>query len=430
MKLKYKFSIFIIIIHLILILLSLKLLQSNRILFLVAEFFILISIVISIIIYKQLIRPLNLISSGVEAIKDKDFNMKFVKVKQKEMDELIDVYNKMIDQLREERVMQREQHFFLQKLMEASPSGIIILDFDGNIISVNPSAENFLNIKSEEISGKMFKEINSNFLQELGNLSAKQSSMIYKSGMKTYKCTRAHFVDQGFSHKFIIIDEFTDEIIKTEKQAYGKVIRMMSHEINNSIGAVNSILNSVKSYQNQLEKNDKNDFETFLNIAVERNENLNKFMNKFADIVRIPKPLKKKTNLNDLVKAISTLMDKNPKIKWKLELCKQPLIVELDVQQMELVLINILKNSMEAIEDKGTIFIKTTDYPQKKLIIVDNGNGIDKEIQQNLFTPFFSTKKGGQGIGLTLIREILVNHGFDFSLEMNRKGETEFVIEF
>ena len=284
MKLKFKFSIFITIIHLILILLSLKLLQTNKFLFLAAEFFILISLIISIVIYKQLIRPLNLISSGVEAIKDKDFNMKFVKVKQKEMDELIDVYNKMIDQLREERVMQREQHFFLQKLLEASPSGIIILDFDEKITSVNPAAENFLNIKSEEVNGKMLTEINSNFLQELGNLSDKQSSIIYKNGMKTYKCTRAHFVDQGFSHKFIIIDEFTDEILKTEKQAYGKVIRMMSHEINNSIGAVNSILNSVKNYHDQLNENDKNDFETSLNIAVERNENLNKFMNKFADI--------------------------------------------------------------------------------------------------------------------------------------------------
>jgi len=153
-------------------------------------------------------------------------------------------------------------------------------------------------------------------------------------------------------------------------------------------------------------------------------------MNKFADIVRLPKPLKKKTNLNEPVKAISILMDKNPKIKWKLELCKQPLIVELDVEQMELVLINILKNSLEAIEDKGTIFIKTSVHPKQKLIITDNGKGIDKNIQQNLFTQFFSTKKGGQGIVLTLIREILVNHGFKFSLEMNEEGETEFVIEF
>ena len=430
MKLKLKFSLFIVIIHLILILLSLKLLQANKILFLAAEFFILISIVISIIIYKQLIRPLNLISSGVEAIKDKDFNMKFVKVKQQEMDELIDVYNKMIDQLREERVKQREQHFFLQKLLEASPSGIIVLNLDEKIISINPAAENFLNIKSDHVSGKMFREINNNFFRELGNLDDEQPSKIYKIGMKTYKCTRAHFVDQGFSHKFIIIDEFTDEIIKTETLAYGKVIRMMSHEINNSIGAVNSILNSIKSYHDQLFEKDKNDFETSLNVAVERNENLNKFMNKFADIVRIPEPLKKKTNLNDLVKAISILMDKNPKIKWKLELCRKPLNVELDVQQIELVLINILKNSLEAIEDKGTICIKTAAHPHPKLTITDNGKGIDQEIQQNLFTPFFSTKKGGQGIGLTLIREILVNHGFDFSLEMNGKGESEFVMEF
>ncbi len=97
---------------------------------------------------------------------------------------------------------------------------------------------------------------------------------------------------------------------------------------------------------------------------------------------------------------------------------------------MEQVLVNIVKNALEAIEKNGKITIVTSTASCKQLIIRDNGKGISEDIRQKLFTPFFSTKKNGQGIGLTLTREILLNHGFKFSLETNEKEETEFVIEF
>ena len=94
---------------------------------------------------------------------------------------------------------------------------------------------------------------------------------------------------------------------------------------------------------------------------------------------------------------------------------------------MEQVLVNIFKNAVEAIEKNGRITVATS---ARQLIIRDNGKGISDDIQQKLFTPFFSTKKNGQGIGLTLTREILLNHGFKFSLETNKKDETEFGVEF
>jgi len=97
---------------------------------------------------------------------------------------------------------------------------------------------------------------------------------------------------------------------------------------------------------------------------------------------------------------------------------------------MEQVLVNILKNSIEAIENKGKISIITEKLPQPKLIIRDNGVGIDKDIKSSLFTPFFSTKDNGQGIGLTLIRDILLNHKFKFSLQTIDNEFTEFVIYF
>jgi signal transduction histidine kinase len=116
-------------------------------------------------------------------------------------------------------------------------------------------------------------------------------------------------------------------------------------------------------------------------------------------------------------------------IKLELQIGQQPFYISADEQQMEQALINIVKNAIEAIEDNGSVrFI--TDMRSKQLIIADNGKGISQEQSEQLFTPFYSTKKDGQGIGLTLVREILMNHGFEFSLKTVAEKQTEFVIAF
>ncbi|NQV17174.1 MAG: PAS domain-containing protein [Armatimonadetes bacterium] len=431
MKLKIKYILFVSFIHIILILLSLRMFKENIYYFIAAEFFIICTIIIAIILYRQFIQPINTISSGIESLEDKDFSMKFVKVGHLEMDQLIGVYNRMIDQLREERIKQREQHFFLQHLIESSPSGIIILNFDEIITQINPAAGSFLGLSSEKIIGKTFDKLPGKLPMELNKLLSGNSEIIPISGMKTFKCQKASFVDRGFNHHFILIEELTDELLKTERKAYEKVIRMMSHELNNSLGAVNSILNTCLNFKDQLQKKDKKSYEEALNVAIERNTHLNRFMENFANVVRIPLPKKIETDLHELLKNVGKFIftdieKRNIKLKWELD--SKPLMVKLDKQQMEQVLVNIFKNAMEAIEKNGEITIITT--PNRQLIIRDNGKGIPEDIQQKLFTPFFSTKKNGQGIGLTVTREILLNHGFKFSLETNEKEETEFVVEF
>ena len=125
-------------------------------------------------------------------------------------------------------------------------------------------------------------------------------------------------------------------------------------------------------------------------------------------------------------------MNSNPvkQIEWNLKFCDDDLIIRADIQQMELVLVNILKNAMEAIESVGKIEVITEKIPAKKLLIRDNGVGISESVKYKLFTPFFSTKHTGQGIGLTLVRDILTNHGFGFALFTNSSNETTFVINF
>ena len=200
MSLKAKYILFIILIHVILIIFSINLIQVNLFYFLLAELIILVTIIFSFILYKQLIMPLNTISSGIESIEEKDFSMKFVKVGHLEMDNLIRVYNKMIDQLREERLKQEEQHYFLKNLIEASPSGVILLDFDENITAINPTALNFMNYKKEDILGKNLNQLDNRCVEVLKTLEEGKPQTIALSGMQVLKGLHAlpvqHFPGQ------------------------------------------------------------------------------------------------------------------------------------------------------------------------------------------------------------------------------------------
>jgi len=433
MSLKAKYILFIILIHVTLIIFSINLIQVNLFYFLLAELIILITIIFSFILYKQLIMPLNTISSGIESIEEKDFSMKFVKVGHLEMDNLIRVYNKMIDQLREERLKQEEQHYFLKNLIEASPSGVILLDFDENITAINPTALNFMNFKKEDILVKNINQLDNRFVEVLKTLEEGKPQTIALSGMQVYKCHKASFLDRGFNHFFIMIEQLTDELVRSEKKAYEKVIRMMSHEINNSIGAVNSILNTCLNYKDQLSPKDASVYENAVKVAIQRNEHLNGFMMNFADVIRLPQPRKNKVDLHKLLHSVCDLMTydlSSKNIKWEWATAAEPMELLIDPNQMEQVLVNVIKNAAESIEHDGFIRIETSFKPMKTLKIYDNGKGIPSDIEQHIFSPFFSTKKQGQGIGLTLIREILLNHLFRFSLETAENGLTCFTIYF
>jgi len=432
MKLRTKFLLFVIILHAVALVLSFLIFKDNKIFFIASEVLILFSVYISWRLYNELIQPLNMLMQGTDAIKDRDFNVKFVKTGKYEMDELINVYNYMIDELRKERTKQEEQHFFLEKLIQTSPTGIIILDFEDHVQQINPKTLELLNLDEMDVKGKSLHEINHPVAQQIIQLKSGESKTITLSGSATYKIQKSHFIDRGFPRHFIMIEELTAEILAAEKKAYGKVIRMMAHEVNNTIGPVNSILESALK-ANELWKEKKNySLQTALQVAVNRNHNLNLFMRNFADVVRLPEPNKKTIDLTQLIRSVAKLMELKAgekQIQFDYKLADVPFFISADAQQMEQVLINVVKNAIESIEEKGTITFEA-NLQKRSLTITDTGKGISAHIAENLFSPFFSTKKDGQGIGLTLVREILLNHGFEFSLKTVAEKQTEFLIRF
>ncbi len=432
MKLRIKYLLLIVLLHLVTLVLSFFVFKENKLIFIASEVLILISAGISWQLYNELIQPLKMLVNGADAIEDKDFNVKFVSTGKYEMDKLIDVYNRMIDELRTERTKQEQQHFFLEKLIYTSPIGVLILDYEENIQQANPRALELLHLSEESLLRKSVYEINHPVLREIQQLKTGHAKTVLYNGVATYKLQKSHFIDRGFARHFIMIEELTAEILAAEKQAYGKVIRMMAHEVNNTIGAVNSILQSAYGSGVILKEEKNASIHDALKVAIDRNQNLNIFMRNFADLVRLPEPNKKNIDLHKTLRAVTQLMETRARskgISFSFHLSNDVFFVVADEQQMEQVLINIIKNAIEAIDSDGTISF-STDQHTRRLTITDTGKGIPDSLDTLLFSPFFSTKKDGQGIGLTLIKEILVNHGFNFSLKTVGLKRTEFVIQF
>ncbi|TDB67307.1 sensor histidine kinase [Arundinibacter roseus] len=419
-----QYILYIVVLHAVLLFLMYRLLAADKVYFIASEVFLLISVIVSIILFRSFMQPNAFVRSGIEAIKDKDFTVKFVPTGKGEVDALIEVYNLMIDQLRQERTRLFEQHFFLEKLIAASPISIIILDFDNRVEQLNHKAQQQFGAEAGMLVGKFLSESNVPLLQQLDQIPNGESRIIRQNGMETFKAQRSNFIDQGFSRSFLMIEELTTELLESEKIAYGKVIRMMAHEVNNTLGATDSILQSAIEF---FPDHDPFDIKDALRVASERNRRLGRFMRNFADVVRLPNPQLKEVDLTTLIRDIVHFMQPLAEArKIHIEIEKQvPLRRMADAAQLEQVLVNILKNALESCQPEQQVLIELN---AKQICIRNNGKPILPDEAAHLFQPFYSTKPHGQGIGLTLSREILHKHGFTFLLQTGADGWTQFTI--
>ncbi len=430
MKTQTKYILFVVIIHAVALTLSYLVIGEHKWVFLLAELLIIISVYISFKLYQELLKPLKLLVQGSEAMADKDFNVKLNLTGAYEMDKLIMVYNSMMDHLREERIKREEQHYFLEKLIYTSPTGIMILDFDDRIQQINPAALHLLNLPENQVLAKSLNDLTHPVFRKVKQMETGSSATIRPDALSLYKIHKSQFVDRGFPRHFVMMEALTAEIMEAEKGAYGKVIRMMAHEVNNTIGPVNSIMHS--ALQNLSPAETGQPIAAALQVAIDRNNNLNIFMRNFADLVRLPLPAKVPVDLVQITDATLMLIQMrghNREIIFERNFPANPFMINADPQQLEQALINIIKNALEALEGKGTIKTEL-NTKQRRLIISDNGKGISEALSSKMFEPFFSTKKDGQGIGLALIREILSNHNFSFSLTSSGDGWTHFAIQF
>ncbi|MGP1536635.1 sensor histidine kinase [Bacteroides heparinolyticus] len=389
-----------------------------------------------IVFYNKIVKPMNTIGSGMELLREQDFSSRLSRVGQYEADRIVNIFNRMMEQLKNERLRLREQNHFLDLLIQASPMGVIITTLDGDVSQLNPMAVKMLGVRPEEAMNKQLGQIDSPLAAELAAIPKEMTSVVRLNDSNIYKCTHSSFVDRGFKHPFFLIERMTEEVMRAEKRAYEKVIRMIAHEVNNTTAGITSTLDTVE--QALSEESGMEDICDVMRVCTDRCFSMSRFITRFADVVKIPEPTLSPVRLNELVSMCKRFMEgmcNDRNISLQLECNPEVDMVRLDVSLFEQVLVNIIKNAVESIESNsdnmqkpGEIIVRTATPVSVE--VIDNGPGISKEVEAKLFSPFFSTKPHGQGIGLVFIREVLSRHGCTFSLHTYSDGLTRFRISF
>ena len=386
-------------------------------------------LVFLVVFYRKIVKPMNIIGSGMELLREQDFSSRLSPVGQYEADRIVNVFNRMMEQLKNERLRLREQNNFLDLLIKASPMGVILTTLDEDLSELNPMAQKMLGVRQEDVLGKKMNEIDSPLAAELANVPKGETATVRLNESNIYRCTHSSWSDRGLQHPVFLIESLTDEVMKAEKKAYEKVIRMIAHEVNNTTAGITSTLDTVEQALSAEEGMD--DICDVMRVCIERCFSMSRFITRFADVVKIPEPTLTPVDLNDLAFTCKRFMegmcaDRN--IKLRLEIDETLKEVKMDASLFEQVLVNIIKNAAESIEKDGEIIVRTLS--PATIEVVDNGKGISKEVEAKLFSPFFSTKPNGQGIGLIFIREVLMRHGCTFSLRTYADGLTRFRILF
>lgn len=431
-----------------------------------------LSLVFLIIFYARVVRPMHVIGNGMDLLREQDFSSRLRHVGEWEADRIVDIFNRMMDELKNARLQVRERNHLLDLLVDVSPMGIIMLDFDGNISSLNPAAKHFLAC-SDEVIGQPMQSLCGELAQRIHLLDDGEQQTIHTSDASIYRCSRRSFLDRGFKHPFLLIESLTQDVMAAERAAYGKVIRMISHEVNNTMTGVGSIMETVtdtlresstqtssataSSEPSQLSSNPSflssetiEDLCLALEACASRSKEMTAFITRFANVVKIPDPVLIPLPLSHLVTANQQYLESlctAHGIHLTIDIPETPPIVDMDMDLMAQVLINIVKNSIESIEsiesNENIESIESNESTKllsseinisvsssAMLQVADNGAGISVDVAQHLFTPFFSTKPNGSGIGLLLIREVLTRHHCQFSLKTGEDGFTRFSICF
>ena len=434
MSLRARFLVYLVVLHLLLAALAAWLIAANRLWLFAAELVFVISFAVGLMLVRSFAHSLDFVRDSAQLLEDSDFMSRIREVGEGDIDRLIRVYNKMVGSLRDERVRLEEQQQFLSRVLRESPGGILVLDFDRRVDMINPAAARLLQTRGTDVVGVALTAIDRPLVAQLEAVAAGESHVISIWGGRRVRVAHGTFVDRGFRRSFYLLEELTEELRQSEKAAYEKLIRMLSHEVNNTVGASQSLLASCLSYAGQLTPDDKDDFERAIGVVIGRTTQLNDFMRSFADVVRLRAPARREVDLGEIVTSVAALtraQAESLNVDVRIEVEPGLPHVSADRAQIEQALLNIAKNGIEAIGRDGTLtFHLFTRDGHRVLEIEDTGPGIAPSVRDQLFMPFFSTKEGGQGIGLTLVQEILVNHDLDYALEGPPGGPTRFTIVF
>ncbi len=432
MSWKARALVYLVLLHVALAGLAVPLLLARPVYLVAAEAAFVLSLAAGAVLVRRLAAPMETLRDGAELLRAGELGTRLLKTGAPEVDALVELFNAMLSRLHEEKVRQEEQQAFLARVLDASPLGVVTLDLDGRVDSASRAAAALLEVPVEALRGTPLSAAQAPLARALAELPPGGSKVVAHGGARRVRIQRSHFLDRGFPRTFFLLVELTEELRLSEKAAYEKLIRMMSHEVNNSGAAVGSLLTSLLSLAPRVPEADRADFVEALSVSRERTERLNAFMKSLAEVVKVPEPRLAPADPNGLARSVLLLLGPLAErhgvaVALDADPALRPL--PLDAALFEQALFNIVKNGIEAAGRGGEVSVRTTAEGRGAIEVVDTGPGIPPEVEAQLFTPFFTTKPEGQGVGLTFVREVLASHGVRYSLAGPAGGPTRFRIE-
>jgi len=455
LTLRARLGIYLVLLHLPLFGCAALLLPGRPALFVGAEVLLLASLALGWRLVRRALEPLGYTQRFHDLLQDQQYASRLATPGMGELDDLVGMFNTMLSALHRERLAIGEQQGFLDRLLEATPSAVLVFDFDGAISLVNASAGGLLGLEQPlgkplsawRIEGEgawlpaldaRARERSRQLAAQLDALPLGESRLLADIDGRRYRAQRGQFFDRGFARHFLMVEDLTAELEDSERATYARLIRVLAHEVNNTVAATRSVLDSLLAYRGQLAEPDADDFATAILAVKRRNVSLGEFIDRFTTVVKMPAPELRPAALHEVVDDILWLnrdacASRGIALAWARQ-DAVPLLM-LDVQLIEQALLNIVKNAIEAVVEAGAgggfIRVELAQEERRvRLSVVDSGGLLEATPVRQLFTPFFSTKKGGQGIGLMFVREVLQRHGCTWSLTAGAPGETRFDIWF
>ncbi len=390
------------------------------------------------------------LTSFLESIRFNEFTRTFkMEGLGSSFNELNEAFNEVINDFQRVRSEKEEHFYYLQTILQNIDISLIAYQSDGTIELINKSAK-----KLFQVSGltniKGLEKLSKELVDVLFKIKPGQSELVKVYDEDDFLQLAIYATIIKVKDKIITLVTIKDiqhVLEEQETEAWQKLIRVLTHEIMNSITPISSLSSTLNnllsqySYDEQgktpVENESLTEIEKALQTINKRSNGLLHFVNTYRNLTRIPKPSFKIFQIEDLFSNIKLLMEKelNKKnIKLILNIEPPQLEITADEQLIEQILINLIKNSIDALKGRDNAEIHLNAYYNKRghftIQVTDNGPGIISDVLDKIFIPFFTTKTSGSGIGLSLSRQIMRLHGGTITAHSKPEEETIFTLTF
>ncbi len=358
--------------------------------------------------------PLQTISNLLAALREGDYSIRMKKPRTH--DSLYDVItevNELGETLREQRLGALEATALLSTVMGQIEVAIFAFDHNQIVRLVNRAGERLLAQPAERLIGRTAEELN--LAACLEGEVPRTMEMIFPGGVGRWEVHRSTFRQGGLPHELIVLSDLSRALREEERQAWQRIIRVLGHELNNSLAPIKSIAGSLENLLDKdlLPDDWKSDTQRGLSVIGSRAESLSNFMQSYANLARLPEPKLQPLDVGDWIRHVARL-----ETRMRVEVEEgSPITIQGDRDQLEQLLINLIRNAVDASsETGGRVRVGwSRSGTNLEVWVEDDGPGIANPA--NVFVPFFTTKPGGSGIGLVLCRQIAEAHGGRVALE-------------